>query len=528
MIELAAACGRTRLLAAAVSGAMLAGLALAPAASAAPTPAPVTDNRVQAAASWLATRLVDSTHKPSPAGDHLEDSFGSSFFFSGTTMDVVFALAAAGVGKDKTAAILTSVATHLNDYAQIADTSGKPGPSDGGIAKVAVAAIVAGADPRAFGGHDLLATMKADECTTVSAPPANDFTVPNCPAVGAGRNVYSSISQSLIMIAQSRAGVTPTAASLHYFESLQCADGGFTTDAVGGASCTSDVDATAYAAFALQALGGHAAALARADGWLAAARNPAGYWIAQSIPNPDSTGLATAALAASGADVSISRSWLLAQQQLTGPTLGVAATRGALKYGGTVSASSTKATADAVLGLAGAGSLATLTASNSQSGLPVLPLSVSVSTPTLAAGGRQQVTVGGFAAGETVQAVLARTGKAVGSVRASATGTAIVTFTVPTSAVTGADRLTLTGTTTGLTASAPFTVTSAVVNNPPSPTPTPSVPAVTSPSPATVAGADELANTGQDARRVWGTALIGTVLLVVGGALTVVSRRRVA
>lgn len=182
-----------------------------------------------------------------------------------------------------------------------------------------------GADPTSFGGFDLLQKLKDDECTAVSGS-STDFTIPTCPAIGAGRNIFSSVSESLIVLAEARAGgrFGPSARASDYLLSLQCPDGGFTVQTVTGSACTPDVDATGYAAAALSALGGQRASLGRAAAWLIAQRKAGGYWVAQGGPDVDSTGLAASALEATGADTSTSRAWLGSQQMTTGPTIGVA------------------------------------------------------------------------------------------------------------------------------------------------------------------------------------------------------------
>lgn len=331
--------------------------------------APAVSTEAAAAADWLASQFVGTDHTPSPAGTHLEGSYGSPptyYFDGGRTADAVYALAAAKADKAKLSAVLDYFAEHLGEYTNITDTSGRPGPSDGQIAKAALAAIVTGADPTSFGGHDLLKALKDDACTAVSAPAdQKDVSTPTCPAVGSARNSYSSISQSLVIVAAARgagahgATYAPSSAAVDYFLSLQCPEGGFTGKTT---ACTKDadatVDATAYAAFALQSLGGHEQQWGRALDYLQTQRDPAGYWIAEGGPDVDSTGLASAALAAGGRDVTASRSWLVTQQVTDGPQ----PDRGALKYQGRFDAlASVKATADGLLGMVPDGSLATVT-----------------------------------------------------------------------------------------------------------------------------------------------------------------------
>ena len=145
------------------------------------------------------------------------------------------------------------------------DKSGKPGPYDGSVGKTAVAALVAGVDPTHFGGYNLLHALKHDQCTTASEPKNNKDPDAGLPRVGAARNIYSSVSESLAILAEARGSAkygstyAPDSAAMSYFLSLQCANGGFTADTAGGAHCASDPDSTGYAIMALQAAGQSAA-----------------------------------------------------------------------------------------------------------------------------------------------------------------------------------------------------------------------------------------------------------------------------
>lgn len=502
----------------------------APAAAAQASAATTTDPAA-AAAGWLAQQFVGADHKPSPSGDHFDGSFpgtngGTTYFFDGgTSSDAIYALAAAKAGQTKIDAAIAYFEQHVDEYTSLSDTSGAPGPSDGQVAKTALAAIVAGADPTSFGGFNLLTTLKDDECTTVSGS-STDFTIATCPAIGAGRNIFSSVSESLIILAEARAGGShaPSTKAVDYLLSLQCSDGGFTVATTGGTGCTPDVDATGYAAAALLALGDQQASLGRAAAWLVAQRNAAGYWVAQGGPDVDSTGLAASALDATGADTSTSRAWLASQQMTTGPTIGAGASRGALKFQGKFDASaSVKATADGLLGLVPGASLATLTATGATPGAAVLALSTPKTASTaVRQGGKQTVTGVGFSAGEKVSAQLHSSPVSLGSVTASTTGVAMVAFTVPASLAAGSHSVVLTGATSGLTSTATFTVT----NAPAAPATTPPPPPAVSPG---LGGAESpiLADTGLDARQALAEALAGLALIAAGtGALYAGRRRR--
>src|SRR5262245_45505333 len=65
---------------------------------------PVTTDRVQAAAGWLATQFVgnDKVHLPTPDGNHFDQKFGNAYFPNyGENADAIFGLAAAKAGQRK-------------------------------------------------------------------------------------------------------------------------------------------------------------------------------------------------------------------------------------------------------------------------------------------------------------------------------------------------------------------------------------------------------------------------------------------
>lgn len=495
------------------------------------TAAPVatTTDPAHGAAGWLGGQLVDASGKPSPAGDHL-NYVGFPGFDGGATADVVFALAAAGVGRDKLAAVMDYYAAHVDSYtAASSNLEVTPGPYGGSVGKAALAAIVAGRDPRAFGGFDLVKVLRDSECTIKSTPPPNDFKTPNCPAVGAARNIYSSVAESFVVLAQARTGTTSTPA-VTYLTSLQCKDGGFTSEVTTAGGCTSDVDSTAYAVAALVAVGVHpgavtaagrravSSAVARGVRWLITRRSTGGYWISQGGPNVDSTGLAGSALAATGRDISLTRSWLRTQQVQVGPTLGPGASRGALKYLGTFQSGSIKATADGLLALSPDTSLATVTSTGARAGLPVLAPAGSVARAALRVGDRQTVTVDGFSRGEPVRLVLNSKPVPLPTARAGANGRVVVTFAVPATLEPGRHTVVLTGATSTLGAPVDFVVTAA-----PAPKPTPSV---TPAAPRAGGGGVGLAATGLDRGAVEALTLLGAGSLLAGAGLMLAARRR--
>jgi hypothetical protein len=480
-----------------------------------------TTDPVQAAAGWLATQFEDDNHLPVPAGDHFHSSFpsnGSTVYYTlyGQNADVIFGLAAAKAGGDKIATALNYLVTNADLYADFSGAQG--GPFDGSIAKMAVAAQVAavsGTTATAFGSRNLLSALKGDECTGTTPDGFGGFI---CVQAGAAKNIFSSVSESLAILAEARAGgpFAPSANAITYFDSLQCSNGGFTADVSACGTGAADLDATSYAIMAMSLLSGHTAQLTSAVNWLHGQQDPGGYWVSQGAPNPNSTGLAASALASQSVDVSAARTWLLSQQVAAG-----AEGAGAIKYAGafaptTTSATSTSvlATAQALDGLVSGASLATLTATGATAGTAAFAPTQTVSTSSAVQGSTQTVTASGFAAGETVEAVLHSAPVTVGSAVAGANGAVSISFAVPTSVDPGAHTLILTGATSGLSVSSALAVTAAAVTTPTTPT----TPAATT--------ADPIANTGLNGPATVRLGVLGVLSVLAGSGLLLVGRRR--
>ncbi|HEX3335696.1 MAG TPA: prenyltransferase/squalene oxidase repeat-containing protein [Jatrophihabitans sp.] len=499
---------------AAVAVALFAG---APSATAAPVGYSVTADPISAAAGWLAGQFSNSAHHPAPDGDHFESVFQGTFYPSyGENADVIFGLAAAKAGATKIDTALAYLSGNADAYGDITNSDGF-GPYDGSVAKLALAAIVAGADPTSFGGFDLMATLAKDECPTGSTA-----CTPGQPA-----NIFSSTSEFFVILAEARTGgqSAPTATALAYLSSLQCSSGGFTGGTAACGSGAADLDATSYAIMALQAVGGTAAQaeIDKAVAWLKQRQAAAGYWVSQGIPNVNSTGLAVAALQGQGADVTKARAWLLAQQVRAG-----VAGAGALKYAGTLSPTTTSATSPSVLataqgllGLVDGASLATVTAAGASAGVGVFAPRAKLSGSTVRAGATQTATANGFAPGERVRVTIHSAPVTVATVTASPIGSVQARYRVPTAVGAGSHTVTLTGLTSGLTADRALTVT---VASGPSTAPGGSAGGATGEPPAGAGGV--IAATGQDSRRIALMSGTGLIAVLVGGALLVVGRRR--
>jgi hypothetical protein len=226
---------------------------------------------------------------------HYYESFPGSADF-GLTIDGALALAATG---DDDAALRKIVAfidddgrdpsgDTANDWTGI----GTSYASGGAIGKEALLAEVVGANPRSFGGHNLIAALNASVC----ARPSRGGDTP-CPAAGAYLNDTSVFDQALGIMAQFRAGqAREAAAPVAYLESLQSPDGSFPSliPASGGP----DVDSTAMAVMALALAPGSRAAADVAAGvsWIASRQEHNGGFPSGGAESINSTGLAIQAL----------------------------------------------------------------------------------------------------------------------------------------------------------------------------------------------------------------------------------------
>lgn len=255
-----------------------------------------------AASAYLAGNLVN--------GDHLTNSFGDDY---GLTADLAIALAAADDQDAALAKVVKFLAAHVADYADPAGANTAfPGPYGGAVGKLALVAEITGQDPHHFGGFDLLQTLTDNVCTGPNA---------SCGAAGDFFGAFSTISQSLAVLALARAGVTPPAATITRLTGMQCPDGGFSTDLF-STTCSSEVDTTGYAVQALSLVAGTGTVVGNARGYLLAAQQPDGGFNGAAAENANSTGLATQGLIVTGSgsqpSVSAAVAFLLGLQDADG------------------------------------------------------------------------------------------------------------------------------------------------------------------------------------------------------------------
>lgn len=347
-----------------------------PAAAAGTTASPSPE---EAAGGYLARQLA--------AGGNHFSTWGYPDW--GLSADAVLGLDAAGVGQDQAAATTAALAAHVKDYIT-GEAYGDAGSAyAGATAKTLNVAVAQGVDPTAFGGVDLVATLRSLELASGQFADKS--------AWGDYSNVFG---QSFALIGLHRAGVAPSAASVSFLTAQQCADGGFRLG-FGGATCTSDPDATAMAAQALIAVDGAvSAAASRALDFLAgrqAASGGLGGGGPQAGLNANTTGLAGQAFVAGGRTTQAR----LAASFLTGLQYGCSfptALRGGIAYDraayDTQAAAGTAAvpddqdrrsTSQAVLALAGT-PLYSVTATGASAGSPVVacaaPTTTAVPTTT--------------------------------------------------------------------------------------------------------------------------------------------------
>lgn len=246
-----------------------------------------------------------STDPTLVAADYLERELVSSDYtlpivFSGTSYpqyglvaDAILALDAAGAGQDAAAAATAVLADNVASYVGYDD--GDPTTPDdvyaGPVAKLLNVALAQGVDPTAFGGYDLLNTLKGLETSSGRFSDVTSWT-----------DYSNTFGQSFALIGLQRAGETVSTNARTFLLDQQCTDGGFRLNP-GGATCTSDPDATAMAVQALLAVGSASAAAADGLDYLAGLQQSSGG-IGGAGPtsgvNANTTGLAGQAFLAGG------------------------------------------------------------------------------------------------------------------------------------------------------------------------------------------------------------------------------------
>jgi hypothetical protein len=214
----------------------------------------------------------------------------------GLTIDGALALAATGIN----ISALKNIAGFL--VSAKPDQSGKTVnywtgigtkyANGGSLAKEALLAEVIGANPRRFGGKDLIAALDAAVCHNVSRGSGGP-----CAGPGNYRYATSVFDQALGIIAQLRAGQAAAAkAPIAYLESLRNADGSFQSLIPSGHD--RDIDSTAMAVMALALVRTPEASADVTSGlaWIASQQQPGGGFHGTAGVSVNSAGLAIQAL----------------------------------------------------------------------------------------------------------------------------------------------------------------------------------------------------------------------------------------
>ena len=340
-----------------------------PSASATTAPAPaaalVAGTEDTAAAAFIAGTLA-------AGGDHYVYP-GGTFFDGGNTIDGIIALSAVGTEQAQADKSLAYLSGHLGDYFG-ADGEVYAGP----LAKSLLTVVVAGGDPTAFGGHDLVAELRALETTKGRFSDQSAF-----------GDFSNTIGQSLAVIALARAGQGINVGSVEQLLGRQCTDGGFSGSLDTADGCTSDPDATAFAVQALLTAGtatscngdteslttrAAAAASAGLDRLQAIQGTTGGFTSADGAVNANTTGVAAQALTAGGrttpaADAIAFIKGLQYTDTAKPALLGGIAFSAATRSTTVPSDSDLRATPQATLGLAG-GSLVTVVAPGVEDAAP--------------------------------------------------------------------------------------------------------------------------------------------------------------
>ncbi|WP_374100310.1 prenyltransferase/squalene oxidase repeat-containing protein [Streptomyces sp. DSM 110735] len=269
---------------------------LAPATPSASGAAPLRVPAVRAATPDLEKGTAYLVAPAQLTDGHYYEPFGGGFADFGLTIDGAYALAATR----KNDAAFTKIVDFLdqrktdgtartvNDWTGI----GTSYASGGAIGKEALLAEVAGRDPRAFGGQDLIAALDNAVCTEASTADTS------CPAPGAYSYAPSVFSQSLGVMAQLRAGDTANAAApVAYLKKLQNADGSWPS--LIPSTGDTDVDSTAMAVMALALLPDDesaSAAVTKGVAWIAKQQKADGDFPGAAGDSTNSAGLAVQGL----------------------------------------------------------------------------------------------------------------------------------------------------------------------------------------------------------------------------------------
>ena len=245
--------------------------------------------------------------------DHYNYPGGESFD-GGNTVDAILGLDGAGLGRTEADAAFAYLRKNVGGYIGTDYSSLYAGPTG----KVLVAVVAHGGDPRDVGPKhvDLLAQLQS------SLGAAEPGRYSDLPVTGCGYDPcdYSNtIGQALDIIGVGRATGSAPKEAVDYLLAQQCTDGGFRGElAAAGGACTSDLDATAFAAQAVIGLrGADDAAATRALAFLAGKQAANGGFLnGDGQYNANTAGVAAQAFAAGGrrAELALAQGFLASLQ----------------------------------------------------------------------------------------------------------------------------------------------------------------------------------------------------------------------
>ena len=262
------------------------------------------------AAAWLADQVPNDTH--------LFESNSGGFLFVdyGLNLDVQHSLRELGqtaVADD----VYAAVVAHSREYTEFT-YEGVTTQYAGSIGKLATYAELKGADATSIDGRNLISEL--------NALMSDDGQFMNEPTDGYENN----IGQAWGVRALALSGDAAVTGAADFLADQQCPDGGF-RETPGTDACTSSVDATAFAALALDEATGHDADVAEAVAWLKAQQASDGSLSDAGNPNSNSTGLAAQVLALHGETAAAEKaaSWIEGLQLTGGPDAGAIASTAA-------------------------------------------------------------------------------------------------------------------------------------------------------------------------------------------------------
>lgn len=301
------------------TAAIVPALALAVLAAAPPAQA-VTNAPETAVATWLAVQPNSTTHL---FESHYLDQDGNTQAFTdyGLNLDIYTALAK--LGNPAAEQVYGATIAHADDYTDSFGTR-----YAGSVAKLAVAVQAHGDNAASVGGRNLIADLSALVATSGAAEgratdnPTGEFESSN------------TITQSLTVEALSNAHSDLSPKTISYLLKQQCADGSFRL-IMADPQCTTgspSVDATAFAIQALEIATARGDATVQDDideaaTWLLKTQASDGSFADGGTPNTNSTGLAAAALKATGhaGPAGSAAGWVVDRQLVSGPQVGAIA-----------------------------------------------------------------------------------------------------------------------------------------------------------------------------------------------------------